>query len=70
MKDCCILIPYYNSGHELVVSVKSIIMDGFIPDIIIVDDGSTIKASKQLSSIDWKEIRIVMLSAVGLNLFQ
>lgn len=52
MKDCCILIPYYNSGHELVVSVKSIIMDGFIPDIIIVDDGSTIKASKQLSSID------------------
>lgn len=41
MKKACILIPYYNSGNALIESINSIDHKKYIPDIIIVDDGST-----------------------------
>lgn len=50
MKNCCILIPYYNSTKGLLSSIDSIIDDGIAPDIIIVDDGSTNKARQHIYS--------------------
>lgn len=41
MRKCCVLIPFYNDGENLLDTINSIDGD---PDVIIVDDGSTTPA--------------------------
>ena len=46
----CVLIPYYNAGAELLRSIESIDCDVYMPDVVIVDDGSQTKASEILKA--------------------
>ncbi|MVF12927.1 glycosyltransferase [Ketobacter sp. MCCC 1A13808] len=48
--SCCVLIPFYNAGHTLVESLDSIDYGCFIPDVLVVDDGSEVKAVDVLST--------------------
>lgn len=49
--SCCVLIPYFNSPYELISSVSSIVEDGYVPDIVIVDDGSEIRAQDYIPQL-------------------
>ncbi|MCP9338561.1 glycosyltransferase [Stutzerimonas xanthomarina] len=41
MKQCCVLIPYFNDDDSLLTSIHSIDRISNGPDVIVVDDGST-----------------------------
>ncbi|KRA37436.1 MULTISPECIES: glycosyltransferase [unclassified Nocardioides] len=40
MADCLVLIPYYEAGEKLVMSLDSIVDPGRRLDVLVVDDGS------------------------------
>jgi glycosyltransferase involved in cell wall biosynthesis len=42
MKNCCVLIPYFNAGESLLTSIESIDYSYCTPEVIVVDDGSKI----------------------------
>ncbi len=39
-KKICVIIPYFNSGRDLLVSLHSFEDDSLLPDIYVIDDGS------------------------------
>lgn len=50
MTNCCVLIPYYNDGKNLISSLESIDVVDSGPDVVVVDDGSQEKASVVLQA--------------------
>ncbi|MDN5843626.1 MAG: glycosyltransferase, partial [Alcaligenaceae bacterium] len=46
--DVCLLIPYYQAGADLLLSLASVEADTLLPDVCIVDDGSLQAPARQV----------------------
>jgi glycosyltransferase involved in cell wall biosynthesis len=44
---CCVLIPYYEGGEELILTIDSI-NDSADVDVLVVDDGSRVKTAEEM----------------------